>query len=562
MDTQKKSQGGQKKSAAKQVRVEENPLARRDSAVLMDAQGNAKLKKKPAAKAYEVYDALDFDPPKQGKKSAKSAAKAHEPYDEFDFAAPDCPKRPPQHKKKKKRKKKRRSPFSALTLLLLLLIGGLTGVGVWRVNEYEDFMQMKAVVARQTFYDGTTVEGVDVSSMTLPEALNHWDSQIEPAYRETAAVLNDGTKITAVQMGYESDYVHTLSSAWNAGRSGSLVERYKRVAAHMAQPRAYDVERRLYDDEVVNSFVDQLAEQIDTEPRDARLETFDVDTQSFTYAREQVGRTLDRQKLVQDIRTALDAGGGNVQMEIAAVAPALTAENVSSQYGMITSAVTNASSSSKNRLNNIALSLQMINGSCLKPGETFSFNEVVGQRTKDRGFKSAPAYSRGEVTEEVGGGICQVSTTLFNAAVKSNMEIEERHNHSMTVSYVDPGKDAAVDWGNKDLKFTNTSDDNVYICCYISEDKRVHIAVYGKLLEDGRTITVEGKKTDTIKPETEYRVNFSMPSGETKLVQEGKKGYSATTYKVWWDAAGNEIEREQLCKSRYNAANEIIEYGP
>ena len=142
------------------------------------------------------------------------------------------------------------------------------------------------------------------------------------------------------------------------------------------------------------------------------------------------------------------------------------------------------------------------------------------------------------------------------------MEITERYNHSMTVSYVDPGKDAAVDWGNKDLKFTNTSDDNVYLICYLTEDKRVHIEVYGKFLPDGKTITVEGKKTNTIDPETEYRVNFALPSGETKLVQEGKKGCSAATYKIWWDAAGNEIDREQIFKSRYNAANEIIEYGP
>lgn len=576
----KKKTDGQKKAAPKkQARVEENPLARRDSSVRAAGRGasvawaNApcdgfefeppKRTKKPsqAAGNHESRNEFEFDSPKRAKKPAQAAVGNRKPRDEFAFDASESPKRPRQNKKKKKRKK-RRSPFSALTLLLLVLIGGITGLGAWRINEYETFKEMKAVVSRQTFYDGTTVEGIDVSAMTLSDALNHWDTQIEPAFRETSAVLNDGTRVTAAQLGYSSDYVQTLSSAWNAGRTGSLVERYRRVTAHMAEPRSYDVARSFYDEELVRAYVVELASQIDTEARDAHLESFDVDTQSFTYAREQVGRTLDQEKLAQDLRLALDAGGGNVQLEIEAVAPRLTAENVSSQYGMITSAVTNASSSSRNRLNNIALSLQLINGSCLEPGETFSFNEVVGQRTKDRGFKSAPAYSRGEVTEEVGGGVCQVSTTLFNAAVKSNMEIEERHNHSMTVSYVDPGKDAAVDWGNKDLKFTNTSDDNVYICCYLSEDKRVHIAVYGKLLEDGKTITVEGKKTDTIDPETEYRVNFSMASGQTKLVQEGKKGYSATTYKIWWDAAGNEIEREQICKSRYNAANEIVEYGP
>ena len=164
--------------------------------------------------------------------------------------------------------------------------------------------------------------------------------------------------------------------------------------------------------------------------------------------------------------------------------------------------------------------------------------------------------------QEVGGGICQVSTTLFNAAVKANLTINERNAHSLTVSYVDVGKDAAVDWGNKDLKFTNSTDENVYICCYLSDDKRVYFGIFGKLLPDGMSITLESKKTGDIDYETEYRVNFTMASGSSKVVQNGKKGTSAVTYKVYWDANGNELYREQLCKSNYRATKEIIEYGP
>ena len=522
------------KTAAKKIHIEENPLASMDAKLLYDVP-------------------VDILPPR------RNPAPPADAYDEYD-APLRREHQPPR--RKKKRKKKRRSPFSALTALLLLVIAGCVGVGVWRVNAYEDFVQMKAVVSQQNFYAGTTVDGVDVSSMTLPQAIEYWDTQVEPAYRETAAVLNDGTRITASQMGYSSDYVNTLSAAWNAGCTGSLVERYKRVALHMESPKSYEVSRTLYDSAVVQSYAAQLADQIDTEAKNASLESFDVNTQQFSYAKEQVGRTLDQQSLIEDIEAALSSGGGNVQLEIAAVQPELTIENVASQYGMITSAVTNASSSSSNRLNNIALSLQLINGTKLEPGESFSFNGVVGERTRDRGFKSAPAYSGGEVTEEVGGGICQVSTTLFNAAVKADLEIDERHSHSLTVSYVDLGKDAAVDWGNKDLRFTNTSDDDIYICCYLSEDKRVHIAIFGKLLEDGITITLEGKKTGTVEPETEYQLNFMMASGETKVIQKGKEGYSAAAYKIWWDANGNEIKRELLCKSNYKATKQIVEYGP
>lgn len=522
-------------------RVEENPLARRDSVVYAEAPRREPYagRRPDRRSARPMPDAMFMDEPRRAAKPAPSAGQ--QPH---------------------RRRRKKRSPFSPATLLLLLLIGGLAGMGVWRVNEYEVFQQMKAVVARQTFYEGTTVEGVNVSAMTLSEAINHWDQQIEPAYRERAAVLNDGTRITAAQLGYSSDYVNTLSAAWNAGRTGSLVERYRRATLHMQSPKAYEVSRSFYDSAVVESYAAQLAGQIDAQPQDAKLNGFDTASLSFSYSAEQLGRSLNQQKLVNDIEAALSSGGGNVQLEVATIQPSLTQQDIAASYGRITSAVTDASSSSKNRLNNIALALQLINGTALQPGESFSFNEVVGKRTKDRGFKTAPAYSSGTVTEEVGGGICQVSTTLFNAAVKADLEINERHAHSLTVSYVDPGKDAAVDWGNKDLRFTNSGSDTVYIYCELTSDKQVYVAVYGRLLENGMYITVEGQKTGSVEPETQYQVNFLLASGQEKVIQKGKKGSKASAYKIWWDASGNELKRELLCKSSYRATPKIIERGP
>ena len=475
----------------------------------------------------------------------------------------DAQRRGGQHPpKRKNRGRRRRSGFSGVSALLLLLVLALAGVGAWRVREYRALAEMKAVVSRQTFYDGTTVDGVNVSGMTLQQALEHWERDVESAYRQIAAVLNDGTQVTAEQMGYASNYAQVLSGAWNAGRSGSLVERYRHIEAASAQPTAYEVTRTLYDDALVRQYAANVAAQVDAQPVDARLKAFNTETYNFEFEPDQSGRVLDQEALAADIEAALLAGGGSVNMHIETIAPSVTQENVAAQYGMISYAVTNASSSSSNRLSNIRLVLSMINGICLEPGESFSFNQTVGQRTTERGFKTATAYSGGKVTEEVGGGICQVSTTLFNAVVKADLKVDERHSHSLTVSYVDLGKDAAVDWGNKDLRFTNTSSDRVYICCYLTEDKRVRVGVFGKLLEDGVTITLESVKTGTVDYTTEYQMNFELYSGQTRTAQSGKNGYKATTYKIWWDANGNELRRSELCKSTYQATPEIIEYGP
>lgn len=515
-------------NARRKTSIDENPLSRRNS------------------------QAAYMAAPQQPRRTSRDR---YDEYDRYDYP----PRRPSGGKKRRRRKK---GGFSAVSALLLVIILGLCGLGYWRTEEYKELSRMKEVVSRQTFFEGTTVDGIDLSQMTLQQALEYFGTQVEPSYRQIAAVLDDGTRITAEQLGYTSNYTDVLTGAWSSGRTGSLVERYHRMQQYMQAPRSHQVSRILYDDQLVRQYAAQVAQQVDVPARNASLKAFNLETYAFEFEPDQVGYTLNQESLVASIENALSNGGGSINMVIATVEPEITQANVASQYGMITQAVTNASSSSSNRLSNIKQALKAINGMWLDPGESFSFNEVVGKRTTERGYKTATAYSGGKVTEEVGGGICQVSTTLFNAAVKANLKINERHPHSLTVSYVDLGKDAAVDWGNKDLKFTNNSDDRIYICCYLTDDKRVNFGIFGKLLPDGMSITVEGKKTGTVDYKTEYQMSFLLSSGQTKVLQKGKEGYKATAYKVWWDANGNELKREELCKSSYQATPEIIEYGP
>lgn len=476
------------------------------------------------------------------------------PQDDYD-AFLDNAQKPPAPK----RRRRRGAGVAVLLLACILCVGILAGV---QYGRYQTFLKMKAAVEHQGFYEGTTVEGVNVSGMTLEQAVRYWEENIEPGYAERTVTLNNGASFSAGELGYTSDYRTVLANAWGAGRSGSLEERYAAISERASQPVSYAVTRSLYKDDAVRQCVSAIAAQIDRPAQDAKIASFDASNYTFQFTDEVVGSKVDTETLAAEMVRALESGGGAVELPVQSIQPSVVKADIASQYGLIASAVTNASSSKENRLSNIRLSLQMINGTCLKPGESFSFNGVVGERTTERGFKSATAYSSGKVVEEVGGGICQVSTTLFNAVVKADLEIVERHNHSLTVSYVDKGKDAAVNWGGQDLRFTNTSDDNVYICCFLSDDKRVRVGVFGKLLPNGEKITVEAETTGTIAYETVYQPNNSLPSGSTQVAQSGKKGYTAVAYKVRWDAGGNQISSELLCKSSYRATQEIIEYGP
>lgn len=559
-----KKSSSNRSSSAKKAKIEENPLARASrteydrsryrseagtSRPVRRAETEADLSRSRAGSA--PHHSANTPRPARRSRQAVLAVDNRDPFDDYL-----------QHTEEMSRPHRRKKKTSSVTVLLATAIVVLLGLGGYQAVRYRAFAEMKSAVQRETFYEGTTVEGIDVSSMTLAQAMEYWQENIEPAYSQRKVTLSNGASFTAEELGYTSDYATVLSNAFSAGRTGSLEQRYALLSSRRSAPVSYSVTRQSYDPAAIARCVSQIAEAIDRPAENAKIASFDTESYEFTFTDAVTGSQLDADALTRDMTQAMENGGGSVELSVLAIQPDVTQSDIASQYGLIASAVTNASSSSSNRLSNIRLALQMINGTCLKPGETFSFNETVGKRTTDRGFKMATAYSSGTVVEDVGGGICQVSTTLFNAAVKADLQIVERHNHSLTVAYVDRGKDAAVNWNSQDLRFTNNSDDNVYICCFLSDDKRVRVGVFGKLLPNGESIVIESEVTGTTSFETVYQPNLALATGASQVTQKGKDGCSAVAYKVRKDASGNTTSREELCRSSYKTVNQIVEYGP
>ena len=474
-------------------------------------------------------------------------------YDELEF---------PAERSRTAGKGGRRSGGGWLTLFLCTAICLLGCLMAWQTTKYARFRQMRAVVEQQTFYDGTMVDGIDVSGMTYQQAQQKWADEIEPAYAGRTVTFDNGKTVTAAELGYESNYLNVLGVAWDAGRYGSLEERYENIYRRKSDPTAYSVARVLFRDELVDRYVQAAAKALDRSPTEPGIESLNMETFEFSFREGEPGRALDQQRMAQDIRDTLNSGSGSVQLVLNDVQPEHRVEDIRDDYGLIASAQTNASSSSSARLNNISLALSAINGARIQPGETFSFNDTVGKRTTERGYKPAGAYSAGEVVEEVGGGICQVSTTLFNAVVKADLEITERHNHSMPVGYVDKGKDATVNWGNQNFRFTNNTDSEVYIGAYLTSDKRVRVGVFGRLIEDGKYITIEAVTTGTLNFTTIYETSFELAPGQQNVRQEGHNGYTAEAYKIVWDKDGNQLDKSLLCTSRYAPRDRIIETGP
>ncbi|MDR2670693.1 MAG: VanW family protein, partial [Oscillospiraceae bacterium] len=212
------------------------------------------------------------------------------------------------------------------------------------------------------------------------------------------------------------------------------------------------------------------------------------------------------------------------------------------------------------RVTNIRLAASMINGSILMPGDECSYNKTVGQRTTDRGFKQAGAYVQGKLVDEVGGGICQMSTTLYIAAVRANLKIVERTNHSMTVDYVPVGHDATVNWGTLDLRFQNDRDYPIKILAEQSGSS-VKVTVMGTKVDD-HTVSLDQKFLSTRPFTSQTMINPDLAPGARKVTVTGHTGYTVETYRVIQDASGQEISRTLEAKSVYNKVDQVIEVGP
>ncbi|MBR3928996.1 MAG: VanW family protein [Clostridia bacterium] len=453
-------------------------------------------------------------------------------------------------------------PVACLMLVTLLISAIFV---IHEVGEYRRFQVMRSAVESGGYYTGIVVDGYSLAGVTREHAYEFWRDSIESPNENRTISLSYAGKTwtkTARDLGYTSDYEEVLNHAWAIGRDGTLEERYRSITSLTSVNARFEVKRRMFDNKLLKNWTDEIASSLSTSSKNASVTGFDLNTKTFTLSSSSAGTSVDKDALYKEALSVLQNGGGTVAVNVETVDPAVKEQDFKSKFGMITSAVTNASSSNSNRLTNLRLACAAINGYCVEPGATFSFNEVVGQRTSKRGYKIATVYQSGEIAEDLGGGICQVSTTLWNAAMKANCEIVEWHEHSRPVSYVDRGKDATVSWGTQDMKFKNTSSYPMYIIAYITENKRVYCEIYGELFPDGKYITIEAKTTQRIDPgEPEYVYNPLLSPGETVTISGPRTGYRAKAYRVYWNADGTEIKRDLLVEAYYRAKRGTVEYG-
>ena len=315
-----------------------------------------------------------------------------------------------------------------------------------------------------------------------------------------------------------------------------------------------------YNIDSVNRFIEYLSGYLDTPAVNSSIT---MEDNQIVYTQEAMGRGIDRDSLVTTILGTDPLSGETISIPIHDLEPSITREMLQSKF-VLRGAYTNSfSDSTKNRKYNIRFGAEKINGIILKPGDVFSANDTLGKRTRKNGWKNAGAYEGGEVVQQPGGGVCQLSSTLYNAALYADMEIVERRNHSMPVHYVDRGRDATINSiGNIiDFKFRNNTSSDVIIMAYTTGNT-LHMEIYGVPMEGEEydRIEIRTKQTSSTSIKTEYTYLPDKPTSYKKTTVKGSKGYKVRTYKDYY-LGDTLVKTDDLGLSVYNMFPKKVEVG-
>ncbi len=313
---------------------------------------------------------------------------------------------------------------------------------------------------------------------------------------------------------------------------------------------SYEVDTELTDTPAID--IDKIAEEAIGSASNATVSKED----GKTIIPEKNGMQFD----VEEARRIIGDGSEEVYRIPATLTPAeITAADLEEKLFRDTLAQTSTELNEGNvpRTNNVRLASKAINGTVLNPGDEFSYNDVVGERTEERGYEPAGAYSGGEVIEEYGGGVCQPSSTLYMAVLRADLEVTERTNHSFTVSYTPLGEDATVSWGGPDFKFRN---DTMYPIKILAEqtDGQMIMTILGTKTSD-KTVETRTEIIETYSPETVTVEDSSMYAGDSRVEQGGITGYYTSTYK---QITENGKTTEELANnSNYSKRDQVVYVG-
>lgn len=403
------------------------------------------------------------------------------------------------------------------------------------------------------------IGGVNVSGMTEEQATKAVEEKLGKGTggNYTVKIGDETTTATAEDFGMEWTNREVVHEAMEVAKGGNLIKQYKDKKDLQVEPKNFEV-AYAPNEQAVKTYVEKLAEEYNRDAEEGDI-TFANGYPEVTGGETGIAVNVDQS--VSSIMKALEGDGTELTVVAEVQKPSVTKEELSQVKDVLGTATTYYGSSYE-RNTNVEVGASKINGTLIMPGETFSVTAAVTPFNADNGYYPAPSYESGQVVDTYGGGICQVSTTLYNAVLKAELQVDERHNHTMLVSYVDPSKDAAIAEGLMDFVFTNNTDAPIYIYG-VGYQGTLNFTIYGHETRDpNRSISFRSETLSQTDASTNVKLvaKSDQNIGYLNQTQSAHQGLEAVLWKDIVNADGT-TDTVQVNSSSYQASPAIYEVG-
>lgn len=434
-------------------------------------------------------------------------------------------------------------------MLFIIIIISFSLTGFITVNA--------AFAISDNIYDGIFVGDISVGGLSIKEAKDKIINSFENKTINAPITLKYKTQIWSINakdIDLRIDADHLAWQAYNVGRVGNVISRLQE--RYLTVNNGYTIPLTLsYNQTKLQEFINNIANVIYHNPENASLQ---YQKSKIIIQAEINGYKVDIAKTLDDI-TAIINIPVTFELIVNEIPPAILLQDLVGIDSLLSTYTTQFDPYNQNRSQNITLAAKNITNILLRPDEVFSFNKYVGERLSEHGYKEAPVFIDGKLSLDWGGGVCQVSSTLYNAALLADMAIEERTSHFHPPSYVPLGQDATVADNLLDFKFRNTTGHNIYITCEVS-DKEISVQIFGKSNPAATEIRIIATDKKVLEPNTFVKQDPALEMGKEIIDFEGEKGFQVTTYRVKY-ANGQELQREYLAYDEFKAEDKIIRIG-
>lgn len=402
--------------------------------------------------------------------------------------------------------------------------------------------------------------GIDLQGLNKSEGMTRL-AELEKTLRAARITLcyqGQSWPLLFSEVGFDLDEEAVMDAALLAGRNGSLLNQWQerqqlRQSGKVIPPVVQ------FDGERLEQRVKELTRDVTVKPVDANFAIDANDRVSVLPGKN--GTAVDIEKLASDLKSVVVEGKKpEVELVMVTVPPARSTAMVEAMgvNGLLAGYYTWFDPGKVSRTYNIKVAAHAFDEQLIRPDHEVSFNKVVGPRSSEAGYKNAPVIINNEYVDGLGGGVCQVSTTLYNCVLLAGLEIVERSNHSLPVSYVPIGRDATVVYDALDLKFRNNTGSYIYIKSFVSGGQ-IGFKIYGNTAYK-KDVRVNSWVTREIEPEVVYENDPNLLRGEQVVKQEGAKGFRVAAERLFFSDGVME-KREVLSSSEYSPVNKIIAVG-